>query len=80
MRELVEAERTATALVKTLRTDLASEKQQHEQQVKPEQLRSPSKAAHMHTEQMVSCLEGMLPWHHFSGGALQQAGGSGGMP
>ena len=32
-RELVEAERTATSLVKGLRSDLATEKEQHDQQV-----------------------------------------------
>lgn len=33
MRELVEAEKTATALVKALKSDLAAEKAQHDQQV-----------------------------------------------
>jgi len=33
MRELVEAEKSATALVKVLRNDLASEKATHDQQV-----------------------------------------------
>lgn len=33
MRELVEAEKTATALVKALKSDLATEKAQHDQQV-----------------------------------------------
>jgi hypothetical protein len=33
MRELVEAEKTATALVKALKSDLATEKADHDQQV-----------------------------------------------
>lgn len=33
MRELVEAEKTATALVKALKADLATEKADHDQQV-----------------------------------------------
>jgi hypothetical protein len=35
MREIVEAEKTATALVKVLKSDLATEKAQHDQQVGP---------------------------------------------
>lgn len=34
MREMIEAEKSATALVKALKADLASEKQQHEEQVR----------------------------------------------
>jgi hypothetical protein len=34
MREMIEAEKSATALVKALKADLASEKQQHEERVR----------------------------------------------
>lgn len=33
MREMIEAEKTATSLVKALKADLATEKQQHDEQV-----------------------------------------------
>jgi hypothetical protein len=40
MRELVEAEKTATALVKALKSDLATEKADHDQQVGDRDLRA----------------------------------------
>lgn len=58
MREMIEAEKSATALVKALKADLASEKQQHEEQVREQRREVAALKEQLRQEKLTTAVEG----------------------
>eukprot|EP00882_Tetradesmus_deserticola_P024171 GHRQ01026403.1.p1 GENE.GHRQ01026403.1~~GHRQ01026403.1.p1 ORF type:complete len:280 (+),score=130.70 GHRQ01026403.1:1215-2054(+) len=58
MREMVEAEKSGTALVKALKADLASEKQQHEERVREQRREVAALKEQLRQEKLTSAVDG----------------------
>ncbi|KAF6265062.1 hypothetical protein COO60DRAFT_1697938 [Scenedesmus sp. NREL 46B-D3] len=58
MHEMIEAEKTATALVKALKADLASEKQQHEERVREQRREVAALKEQLRQEKLTTAVEG----------------------